>query len=305
VIRDLKITRNGTITFMSNVNAHEIDYDANILWSAHDAKTEDSNIVQQYHHEFTKLSNGHFMTIGNIRSIENTVNNEVRINSDSGTKKIMPCGYVIEYDTKSNIAWKWNSCNSIGFDDASSHFNSFYFDEKKLVVYTSYRNFNTIIKTEYPSGRLLATYNGGRNGIFYYQHNVSLNNDGNLLLFNNNFKAHLAAKERNTLSICSIAVFKEPATATDTLQKIWEFTCDFDTLASAISPGGGSVQQLSDGDYLVCTGLPGRDFIVSKDKKVLWNILVEENKNGWKPFGGYRISPVTPNQLHKLIFRQQ
>src|SRR5690606_2279096 len=105
----------------------------------------------------------------------------------------MPCSHVIEYDAKSNIVWKWNSCDYVGLDDASSHFNSFFFDEQRKAVYTSYRNLNTVIKAEYPSGRMVAKYNGGLNGMFYFQHNVGVNNDGNMMLFNNNYKSHLAA----------------------------------------------------------------------------------------------------------------
>ncbi len=312
MIRDIKLTDDGTITFLTKKNVYEIDYDANILWSAHKDDSIYTDSVEQFHHEFTKLSNNNYMTIGNINVLANSTK-QPQVRNDTA-KNVTPktmCGMILEYNPQRQIVWKWNSCNYVDAVDAVSHFNSFYFDEKKRVVYSSYRNLNRVLKVAYPSGKILAQYGEDARqsgslkgtGMFYYQHNCGVNSDGDLMLFNNNYKAHLPAPQRNSESIASVTVFKEPVTESDNLEVLWEFKIDFDSLASPVSAGGGSVCELDKGDYLVCTGIPGRNFIVSKEKKVLWNVLTERYEGGWKSMDGYRASPVRPAALPQLLFR--
>jgi hypothetical protein len=124
------------------------------------------------------------------------------------------------------------------------------------------------------------------------------------MMFNNNYNMQLPENERTKNCVPSVVIFKEPATADDTLTKIWEFSCGIDTLVNPMSPSGGSVVELDKGDYLVCAGMPGRAFIVSKDKKLLWHVLSEKYINGaWKPAAIYKISPVKKQDLEKLLFR--
>lgn len=311
-LRDIKLTADGTITFLTIKNVHEIDYDGHVLWSAPNDGKVSGDTAEQYHHEITKLSNGHHMVIGNTltANIANDIKDTAK--KAAGKESKIPCGTLIEYNTENKVVWTWNSCEYIKAGDPATHFNSFYFDEKNKAIYTSYRNINRIVKLSYPSGRVLAQYgadlkNEGNykgNGMFYSQHNAGMNSDGNLILFNNNFNMQLSGAERkDSNSIPTIAVFREPVSTNDTLQKIWEFSTDIDSLVKPLSSSGGSIHELDKGDYLVCTGLPGRSFIVSNDKKILWNAISEKKDGGWKPFSIYRVSPVSTVDLQHLLFR--
>ena len=115
---------------------------------------------------------------------------------------------------------------------------------------------------------------------------------------------HLPTAEREKDCVPAVVVFKEPNAEDKTLQKIWEFKTDIDTFTKPMSSGGGSVRELDKGDYLVCTGLPGRNFIVSADKKILWNVVTWQKEKGeWKPASGYRISPIRKEELPKILFK--
>lgn len=312
VVRDIKLTKDNTITFLTNKNVHEIDYYGHVLWSGPNDGKVSGKAAEQYHHEVTKLSNGHYLTIG-----DKFVPSE-RVGKPDTTSILptnkgpqTPCGTLIEYNAKNEIVWTWNSCDYIKAGDLITHFNAFYLDEKNKVFYTSYRNIGRIIKAEYPSGRVLAQYGYDINndgsvltGNIFSQHNCNLNSDGNLILFNNNFKMHLSTAEREKDCVPAVVVFKEPTAENKTLQRIWEFKTDIDTFTKPMSSGGGSVRELDKGDYLVCTGLPGRNFIVSKDKKILWNVVTwQKEKDEWKPASGYRISPIRKEELPKILFK--
>lgn len=312
VVRDIKLTKDNTITFLTNKNVHEMDYYGHVLWSGPNDGKVSGKTAEQYHHEVTKLSNGHYMTIGDKFIPSNDVGKtDTATLLPTNKGPLTPCGTLIEYNAKNEIVWTWNSCNYIKLGDLMTHFNAFYLDEKNKVFYTSYRNIGRIMKAEYPSGKMLAQYGFDMNndgsvltGNIFSQHNCNLNSDGNLILFNNNFKMHLSTAEREKDCIPAVVVFKEPAAEDRTLQRIWEFKTDIDTFTKPMSSGGGSVRELDKGDYLVCTGLPSRNFIVSKDKQILWNVVTWQKEKGeWKPASGYRISPIRKEELPKILFK--
>ncbi|MBN8672278.1 MAG: aryl-sulfate sulfotransferase [Chitinophagales bacterium] len=312
VVRDIKLTKDNTITFLTSKNVHEMDYYGHIIWSGPNNGKISGKIAEQYHHEITKLSNGHYMTIADkFVPSEKVGKRDTTSILPTNKGSLTPCGTLVEYNAQNDIVWTWNSCDYIKAGDLITHFNAFYFDEKNKVFYTSYRNIGRIIKAEYPSGRMLAQYGYDMNndgsvltGNIFSQHNCNLNSDGNLILFNNNFKMHLPTAEREKDCIPAVVVFKEPTAEGKTLLRIWEFKTDIDTFTKPMSSGGGSVRELDKGDYLVCTGLPGRNFIVSSDKKILWNVVTWQKEKGeWKPASGYRISPIRKEELPKILFK--
>jgi hypothetical protein len=328
-IRDLKITEDGTITFMTYKNVFEIDWDGNVLWRGPNNGKVSGDSVELYHHNFTKLKNGHYMVIGNIATTRDIPEFAKKYMPKNKSKEInthpkitdVKCGTLIEYDKDGNVIWKWNSCDYLNDKDLytplpdsslrpSIHFNSFHFDEQNNVIYTSYRDMSRITKISYPSGEVLAVYGDNYanadiqgDGLFYAQHSVTVNKDGNIVLFNNNNPIRLG-NDSNKNRVSSVIELKESMTNDETLKKIWEFGCDIDTLAPFFSPGGGGIYELNKGDYLVCMGAIGRNFIVSDNKKILWNVLIEKylGNNTWKQSSGYRISPVAPEQIEKIHY---
>lgn len=300
-IRDIKITKDGTITLLTTKNIYEIDYDAHILWTGPNDGRFSGDSVEHYHHQFTKLSNGHYMV---------EANKMVSLGKADTGKSIakIACGCVVEFDKDKNVVWSWNSYNYLKLSDEETHFNSFFYDEKRNTVYTGYRNISTIVKVAYPSGQVLAQYGsatdtavGVGRGQFYSQHNCSINSEGNLMMFNNNSNMKLPKAEFEK-TIPTVLIFKEPQQPTDSLTKLWEFNTHFDSLVNPFSSAGGSVNELDNGDLLVCTGMPGRNLIVTRDKKILWDLTMETFDKDWKPFQIYKISPVRKAEISKLLF---
>jgi Arylsulfotransferase (ASST) len=126
-VRDLKPTKDGNITFLAgskdDVVAGEVDYNGNLLWkSPNDGAVSGGS--EHYNHEVTKLSNGHFMVLGNENFplywyyfptgdsglyIQGSAN--LQTIGEPRKYKNAPFGNVIEYDSSGKVVWSWRSCD--------------------------------------------------------------------------------------------------------------------------------------------------------------------------------------------------
>lgn len=328
-IRDLKISPQGTITFLCVDKAIEIDYQGNVLWVAPNDGKVSGEKTEYYHHEFSKTSKNTYMVAGakiTSHAIPNNIDlskiNAEQIDTIKRKHYIkVPSGTLIEYDKDSNVIWSWNSSkhipeeelfhqNSDGNYTLSTHLNAFYFNEREKHIYLSFRNTNKIYKINYPEGNVIARYgpdksnnNGTEKSYFYGQHSCKLDKKGNIYLYNNNqtYDSRNSATNINNSNIC---VFKEVNEGADSIIKIWEFECDIDSFAKPYTKGGGGVIELNDESFLVCMSGSNRNFIVRRNKEILWNIITEKKyDNIWKPLNeGYRSSAVEGNGLlHQLL----
>lgn len=300
-IQDLKITPQSTLSFMYSLPI-ETNLNGDVLWKAplYNIEGHDSSFIR-YHHEFTRLSNGHYMALGmqimTCKQMKSGDSSWIVFSKDRKPHdgyEIARFGTVIEYDEQGNVVWKWMSSGYlIGSDfgyfhpaDATARFdphdNSFFFDEKNKVVYVSFRNLNRIVKIEYPSGKLLEVY--GENfkpgapargtGLFCNPHSLKVSREGYLYFFNNN-------SCQLTDSLPTIVFLKEPASPTDVMKKIWEYTCPVPDGYSKKFGHGGSVKELEDGSVFVCMGSDySKLFIVNKEKQVEWSALPEIYRAG-------------------------
>ncbi|RYD54742.1 MAG: hypothetical protein EOP56_18530 [Sphingobacteriales bacterium] len=330
-VRDFKPTADGTFTFMTFRQLYEVDYNGNVVWKRSTSVNGDS--LQRFHHELTKLPNGHYMVCGHdfgyqevpplpdsLRLMSRTL-----VQRDGKLYKRTLAGTLIELDENGKEVWKWNSANivpdsiifahiKIGRPDAllptgGTHMNGFYFSHADSIIYVSFRNINTILKIGYPSGKLLSSIGQYKNAHFieianmadtpfFHQHHPTINSRGELQLFDNN-----ASVERNGASM--IAVFKESSIKPGEIDKIWEFSCDIDTNTKRGSLSGGSVYELPDGNFLACTGESGRILVVTREKKVLFNAISEKtNEMGSLEIEHqYRSNYLLFNQLKKFIYK--
>lgn len=335
-IRDMKITPQGTITFITGVKIYEIDYDGKVLWEGPNTGEVGLDTIEYYHHEFTRLPNGHYMVLGQyneLRKLNNIADTALFPNANHYINKgdgiyyrLAPFGSIIEYDTNGKVVWSCKTGNYFKEEDifisgskvrmpGNTHMNAFFFDTKNNVIYISFRDINKILKIKYPSGELLASYgaalpsedkNVTGDGLFFGQHSCRINKAGNLYLFNNNKSVHNAPRGSATEYIAQVLVLKEPKLPNDKLQVMWKFDCDIDDNAKSSTGGGGSVYELDGGGYLVCMGTTNRVFITTNTKKILWNAVFElkDWQGNWQPFGGYRVSPVYRDQLiNKLVLQ--
>lgn len=322
-IRDLKLTSRGTITFLAVSTAYEIDMDGNILWKAPDNGIVSGAKTESYHHEFTRLSNGNYMVLGNEQSNVPMYNADKTLKLDAnGKPMVVPLmfGTVIEYNKKGDVVWSWKSSKYSKESDLVNYFgaaagnniqdlheNAFFFDEKDKAVYVSFKNIDRIVKIKYPEGNVIGTYgqiysegkqtSGSK--LFCGQHACKYSQLGCLFLFNNNGCGVGSAPK--------IKQFREMNDANHSLEKLWEYDCPVDVNEKKEFTTGGNVVELPGGDLFVCMGgTYSKLFIVGMDKKVLWSALPEHldgvNKR-WDAMHSYRASIINDAKLlEKLVW---
>ena len=333
-IRDLKPTIDGTFTAVSSIGAYEFDYNGNVIWRAPNNGKISGDTSEFYHHEFTKLSSRNYMVCGRENAIRkipsfdhikiDTLINRGTIikNNDGGYSINITAGTLIEYDSNGNIVWHWKSsvhCSDSDFFRKSRrpsgvntdmHLNSFWFDETNKFIYLSFRNTNEIMKIEYPAGTIIARYNGvSPNGgnLYLGQHSIRKTADGKLYLFNNNLKMADFSNDLNykNQQTSYITILEETTGPDAHLKKLWEYSCDIDTFALPGAGVGGSVEMLPDNSILASMGAAGRIFIVTQDKRLLYNSVPQaKDENGkWGFIGQYRTSSLRKEELKKFIFK--
>ena len=301
-LRDLKSTPYGTITSSVNGRVYELGYNGAVLWQGPDNNTISLDTMSPdhgYHHEFTRLANGHYMVMGFEEpywqlpappdsSVYVLWASKIKREGNTYFQKTF-FGTVTEYDEEGAVVWRWSGADyfkksdlstrmlrSKLFDINNTHANAFYFDEKTKNLYISFRDISRIIQVQYPGGELIHTYGrfyspadgqGRRlsNGVFCGQHSPGISGDGYLYLFNNN-SCHR--------DLPSIVMLRQPKPGKDTLEKVWEFECPMDggEMPKGTFLYGGNVSELPDSSFFVCMGgIYGKLFIVNRDKNILWS----------------------------------
>lgn len=328
--RDIKITPQGTLTMIVLNYAYEISYDGKILWKAPMKNDVNPDSIAHYHHEFTRLSNGHYMIMdtesGQLLGGTEPGGQGQQLPSGSQTtiQKFVE-GKLCEFDEQGNQVWLWKTSRYFFGSDLVNrktpglgvntdlHDNSFFFDEENKAIYISFRDINRIVKISYPDGAVLGEYgvkyqpgvNGIGNGMFCGQHSIKRSRNGYLYLFNNN--------TCNRQAFPKVLILKEVANRRDSLELVWEYECDAvgmgaGELLKARSMSGGSVDELEDGSMLVCMGTPGaKVFIVNLEKTILWCALPEmKARDQWRSVPIYRTSIVNGRKdLERLVWTSQ
>jgi hypothetical protein len=343
-VRGISFTKDGSITLNYMQSAYEVNLNGDILWRAPDYNSVNEDTARDsYHHEMKKLANGHYMVMGmefiltkpvvtedtaySLFLKTGTIPNGLSAYSPPFVQRKTPEGYkigrygtLVEFDKKGNVVWSWrDSKRLVGTDfeyfsskvDSISRFdphsNSFFFDEQRKVIYVSYRNLNRISKIEYPSGKVLNIY--GENfkpgsisngyGLFCNPHAIKGLRDGSLCFFNNN-------SCRDSDSLPSVVIFKEPAKYGDSVTKVWEYTCTVEGNYQRRFASGGNANEMPDGSLFVCMGsMYSKIFIVDTDKKISWSALPERHlkvENIWLSSSPYRANFIERRTLEQLIW---
>jgi len=295
-VRDLKVSQQGTITCEIAENAIEVNYNGDTLWHGPEKVTVSGDTSEHYHHEFTRLANGHYMVFGQEHvawrlpfykrdPASKVYQHNIYKDSCGDYYEKLHFATLIEYNERGDVVWHWKSSEFFSttslytttaadgsFKVNDVHQNSFFFDEQRNVIYISCRDLSTILKVKYPEGTVLETYGpmckanagDGEKMLFNGQHSCKLSKDGYIYLYNNN------SCQRNDTP--SIVVLKEPGSRHRGLQKAWEYKCADETLdvftpMSFVAreksvPGlstltsGGNVMELPDGSLFVSMGEP-------------------------------------------------
>jgi Arylsulfotransferase (ASST) len=330
-VRDLKISGKQTITFLYDGEAYAIDYDGNILWKAPNGVRESkSDSIQTYHHELTRLANGHYMILSIepiARPVKDSVSGKQRSRADvrrnNQPNRIKEIGTILEYDEAGKIVWQWDSRRYLDSIDSAmlrkpgvhppgdAHENSFFFDQKDNSIYVSFRNLSQVIRISYPGGNVLDVYGNKTvypdtywDSLFCGQHSCSISSSGDVLLFDNGCDNTQPPKA---------LVLRRPVGTRDSLQELWQFICPVkitNTVSnkSSVIPytTGGNVLEMQVGDIFVSTCSPYNDmYIVDEGKNILWQAALQRRNTAaenWLPQISFKSSIITRQQLESLIW---
>ena len=326
--RDLRVTPQGTITFVTGYQVYEINYNGKVLW--HTAGNTRVLNTGSFHHEFSRLSNGNYMGMTqDLVQVKLPAYKDKTARNKSDSDKYyrtVQSNVLVEYDPNYNIVWDWHSTDYLqnsdladmkGIDSFPSstdtHENSFYFDEKKKTILLSFRNVDRIIKIRYPEGTTLAEYgpaytHGVKQAwdeLFCGQHKCAYTKKGYISLYNNNTcgKTHVP----------TVLLLEE--TGKNKLKKVWEFEVPVDGLDTMDKDklsflAGGGVIELPGEELLVTVSNPSNQvFIVNTNKKILWRAIPEKydaaSKKWQLPNGLFHASLVSRKELETLIWNAQ
>jgi hypothetical protein len=333
LVRDLKTTHQNTITYViDDKGAYEINYNGDSLWAGPNNIIENNDSIEHYHHEFTRLNNGHYMALAqNFKYWKSPAPGDSSLNiasaveikkADNNLYSRTPMVSLIEYDRKGKVVWSWRASdhligsklfyrtNATGAIQMTGHENSFYFDENSKVIYVSARNLNRILKIKYPEGNLLSVYGNcsslpgsksmAPDALFCGQHSVRVSKTKNLYLYDNN--------TCNPGQPPYVVVFKEPGG--NALKKIWEFACPVDSIGAKGFPSGGNVLELPGGELFVSDAFPdSKVFIVNMNKEILWSAVAEAwnaTTKKWEPVNIFRASIIPDSRkLEQLIWASE
>ncbi len=334
-LRDLKLSPFGTITFLCGDKIFEANYDGDILWKGPDNGKVSGDNSEHYHHEFTRLTNGHYMVMGDeevgwtpelakLKGCRPLGVSSDTMKGDITTSQKSMFGTLIEYDEKGKIVWSWrSSCyfikSDLMLDDSLKpgindyidiHSNSFYFDEKHKTIYIGFRGLSRIVKIRYPDGAVLNTYGEiykastpkMGNGLFLAQHSISLCHNGELCVYNNNFNP---AKPFGQFP--KVVLMQQPGPGKGQLKKSWEYECTVPEGGQRNFTTGGDVEELSDSSLFVCMGGSySKISIINRARETLWSALPEtyiESLNRWGANQTYRAHLIENRKdLEKLIW---
>ncbi len=320
--RDLKWTHQGTITFLFDPPC-EIDYNCNVLFKPPTNAVVSKDYSEHYHHQFTRLLNGHYMALGEDSMLWDK--GRPSIAHDTAAKK-MQFGTLIEYDDSGKVAWSWKSSDYFSLSDLRGmlapkdikygdvHENAFYFDEKNNYIYVSFRNINRIVKIKYPEGIVVRQYGAPEkiaaplrdSSLFCGQHSCKYSGNGYLYLYNNNTCA--------INGLPKIVKLHEPATANEGLKKIWEYQCTTTGITNYHTQqdnyrSGGNVVELPDSSIFVCMtgGNYCKVFIVNPAQQEVWSAIPERwdtREKKWTIISQYRANIIYKKEdLARLIFK--
>ncbi|MCD6066696.1 MAG: hypothetical protein K0S33_1522 [Bacteroidetes bacterium] len=310
-IRDLKMTKDGTFTFLNSRSALECDITGTILWEAPVTVKDKKDSAGFYHHCFTKLKNGNYMVLGNHFVYKPIPASwpESKIKKLQETKKIngvlcakVEYGSIMEFNAGKELVWYWNPekylddatifshGNADTLDNPTPHMNAFDVDEEKGLVSVGFRDLSRIIVIDKKTGAIVTSYgeNKSEQGQFKFQHDARFLKDGRIAIFNNNDIT------LNQNAVSSVQILSRPDTIAKRRGVEWEFPCNFDSLSDGRSLKGGGVTELGNSNLFVSMGQLNRVFEVSRNKKIIWDGFFEQysgSEKKWKASPQYRASP--------------
>lgn len=291
-VRDLRFTKDNTITFITDKNIHEIDFNGNVLWHGPQPCLLGKDTIR-FHHAFLKDNLGSYWALGQYetyKKVLSKINEKILpyvadvIVSDTGVYKKIEMDVLIKFDKNGKILWFWDSNTYLTIEDVnykknsdsvpefSIHSNAFSINKEQTYAYLGMRDMSRIVKIDiktkkvvnsygakYPSGEAKSAING-----FKYQHDANVTNHKSIFILNNN------TREREPSAIMELRDDEKPKDNS----VLWKFNLDFDTLTNGKSIKCGNVLELNNGNILTCAGTLNRVFEVTRSNNIVWDGFV-------------------------------
>lgn len=319
-VRDINLTPQGTLTLVDNRfgEIKELQLNGEMVWIGAGKYENTEGRDDKYHHEFEKVNQNFYLAAGKkkVGSFEETYGLE-EVPSET------LCETIIGFDKEGTEVWRFNLLPELKrqYDIAPDvnmfnptrlgHLNGMVVDTTNKIVYASFKTFNTVMKIDMASNRILYQYGLKKINfkdsleeglLFEQQHAPTFNKNGNLLIFNN-------GNEKTGSGITELGVGENLDSANEVVKNIY-FKDYLSKDYYAVQMG--SVQETGKNKYLVCMGSSPHFFeIDTKKKKLLWqaytfqNYRYHENGKIWRPVFSYRIKQYSSlYQFHFTIDRK-
>jgi|GEM_PF-2859083 len=305
--RNMRYTKDGTITYFKDEKCYEVDIQGNVLWTAPDDGKVSGNEREFYHHDFFKTNADTYICLGYYYELTpNIYNNAVMCKVRYNT--------IIEYNKSKAIIWKWNEKNFVdksliftgtGSNDketAGTHLNSVFYDSTDNSFLLSFRNTSTLMKIDKLTGKIVYqigksfSKKRGSDGIkssqaFSAQHTATITSDGNILFYNNNTNDRAEGK----IIQPHISILSQPLNG-NSANLIWDYECTSDSFPNGLRGKEGSALELPNKNILVAAGGANRSFEITRNKEMVWECFTyayKTDEEKWVAANSYRNNFVT------------
>jgi hypothetical protein len=237
----------------------EADWDGNIVWRHDDPA---------HHHDARRTDAGGavYLTIEDLPAdIIRKVQGGIAGTEHNGK---MWGDRIVEVDAEGKLVWEWHAHEHLDFDTdviTPTDLRHEWSHSNTIVplpggdVIVSMRNISTVARIDRQTGDFVWKLGWDLLG---QQHDPSLLENGNVLLFNNGSR-----RRRHPLIFSSVMEI-EPASG----KVVWEYR-DASSLFSFFSSYISGAQRLPNGNTLVCEGVAGRIFEVTPGYEIVWEYI--------------------------------
>lgn len=286
-LRDVNLAADGSVTMLNGTKALATDLEGNLLWEGPDDQLND------YHHDMIKLRNGNYLVCG-LTQIANESPAALAGPAASAQQgRSINSATILEITPARKIVWRFDLVpemkRNFGTKFESQkmmkrlgHLNGLAIDENNHIIYASFKNFSSVFKIDQRTNDVVNIFGNSQFSLldstqagkfFSAQHSPILLTNGNLMVFNNDLPGVSS----------SIVELRNPLTRRDD-EKVWEYRFEDAGVKYAHTNHMGSVQELPNGNFLVCAGnLNNRVFEVTRDKKLVWDAFLEKTTGSPDP----------------------
>jgi hypothetical protein len=279
-------TDKGPVTFGGRSGVvMELDWEGNKVWEY---------VENSLHHDHCRLDNGNTMVLG-WEAVPQEVAGRVRGGIlDSGTERTLWSDYFKEISPAGQTVWEWHAYQNLDPEldaicpihhrDEWTHTNTCEVLPDGNIL-TSFRILDTVGIIDKSSGKF--TWKWGR-GELGHQHDPNLLDNGNILIFDNGWHTVTAPSPGSRV----IEVNHQ------TNQIEWEYKTQPPWLFFSSFISGA--QRQPNGNTLICEGMTGRLFEVTREGEVVWEYVNpfygQDERFGYvnRVFRTYRYGPDFP-----------